>query len=546
MPMATNPPDTASEPGEHVDAVVVGAGLAGLYMLYRLRQLGLAVRAIEAGDDVGGTWYWNRYPGARCDVESMHYSYSFSPELEQEWNWSERYPAQPELLRYIRHVADRFDLRRHVRFGTRVVAVHHDERTRVWRVRTDQGRPVTARFCVLATGCLSVAKTPEIPGIDSFAGPVYHTARWPHDGVDFTGLRVGLVGTGSSGVQSIPVIARQAAELTVFQRTPAYSMPAWNRPLTDAERDRLKAGYRVFRQQQRESGFGVPSPHPPATRSALQVGAEERNRTYQQRWEFGSVTALMSAFTDLAVDEHANDTAAEFVRSKIRQIVRDPVVAEDLCPRYPFGTKRPCLDTDYYATYNRDNVRLVNLRRTPLVAVTARGVRTSSQEYGCDAIVLATGFDAMTGALTAIDIRGRSGRSLREKWAAGPRAYLGLATWGFPNLFMITGPGSPSALSNMIVSIEQHVEWIADCIRWLRERGLSTIEATRSAEDDWVAHVAAVASGTLYPRTDSWYLGANVPGKARVFMPYAGGVGAYRRICDGVAADGYRGFTLTP
>ena len=537
-------PGLRAAPEDHVDAVVVGAGFAGLYMLYRLRRLGLTVRVFEAGDGVGGTWYWNRYPGARCDVESMHYSFSFSPALEQQWEWSERFASQPEILRYIEHLVDRFDLRRDICLGERVVAAHFESRDNTWRVHTANGRSVTAQFCIMATGCLSVPKLPDVPGIGSFRGPAHHTGQWPQGGPNLTGLRVGVVGAGSSAVQAIPVIADSAAEVTVFQRNPAYSVPAHNRALTDSERVALKARYRVFRQQQRESSFGVPSPFPPAVRSALEVTAQERISTFEERWSYGSVNALMSAYTDLVVDLAANDTAAEFVRAKVRQTVRDRTVAETLCPAYAIGTKRLCLNTGYYEAFNQDNVHLVDLRKTPLVAVSEHGIRTSQREYQFDALVLATGFDAMTGALTTIDIRGRGRRLLADKWLDGPRTYLGLATAGFPNLFIVTGPGSPSVLSNMVVSIELHVEWISQCIRWLRHRGAATIEATRQAEDRWVEHVNAAANRTLYPRTDSWYLGTNVRGKARVFMPYYGGVGSYRKICDNIAADGYRGFAV--
>jgi cyclohexanone monooxygenase len=527
------------------DVVVVGAGLAGLYLLHRLRRQGLTVRVLEAGGDVGGTWYWNRYPGARCDVESVHYSYSFSPALEQEWDWTERFASQPEILRYLGHVADRFDLRRDISFDTRVVAAHYEPRERMWVVHPDRGAPIRARYCVMATGCLSVPALPAVPGIGSFRGIAHHTARWPHNEVPLAGKRVGIIGTGSSGVQTVPIIARQAAELTVFQRTPAYSAPAHNRPTGADELAAVKAHYPELRRQQRESGFGVPNPQPSVGRSALAASAAERRREYERRWAYGSVTALLSAYDDLAVDEEANGTAADFVRSKIRDEVRDPKVAMALSPSYPLGTKRLCLDSGYYATYNRDNTRLVDLRESPLLAITERGVRTSDAEYRLDVLVYATGFDAMTGALSAIDIRGEGGTTLADKWATGPRTYLGLAVAGFPNLFLVTGPGSPSVLSNMAVSIEQHVEWIADCLDHLRRHGLTTIAATGQDEDAWCDHVDAVAGQTLYPRTDSWYTGANVPGKPRAFMPYYGGVGGYRRICDRVAAQRYRGFTLT-
>jgi cation diffusion facilitator CzcD-associated flavoprotein CzcO len=526
-----------------VDVVVVGAGFSGMYLLHKLRAMGLTAVVFEAGTDVGGTWYWNRYPGARVDVESLAYSYSFDEDLEQRFEWQERYPTQPEILRYAQHVADRFDLRRDIVFRTRVAAATYDEESRTWQVRTEHEDAVTARFFVMATGCLSSSKLPEIPGLDAFKGASYHTAHWPHEGVDFTGMRVGLIGTGSSGVQSIPVIAEQAADLTVFQRTPAYSLPARNRALLPEEIARMKETYRAYRQAQKESGFGVPVPMP--TKSALEVSEEERDAVFEEAWESGSLVNLLTAFTDLAVDQAANDTAKRWIHRKIHELVADQQVADDLCPDYPVGTKRPCLDTGYYEAYNRSNVHLVNLRRTPLVEITERGVRTSEREYEFDAIVYATGFDAMTGSLTNVDIRGKGGLSLKETWSAGPRTYLGIGSAGFPNLFMITGPGSPSVLSNMVVSIEQHVDWVCDAIEHLRREGLTAIEPTQEAQDAWVDHVNLIAAHTLYPKANSWYMGANVPGKPRVFMPYAGGVGEYRKKCDEVAAKGYEGFALS-
>jgi cyclohexanone monooxygenase len=526
-----------------VDVVVVGAGFSGMYLLHKLRGLGLSTVVFEAGTDVGGTWYWNRYPGARVDVESLSYSYSFDPDLEQEFDWQERYPTQPEILKYAQHVADRFDLRKDIVFRTRVTAAQYDEDARTWKVRTEHGDAVTCRFFVMATGCLSSSKLPEIPGLDSFKGTTYHTAHWPHEGVDFTGLRVGVIGTGSSGVQSIPVIAEQAADLTVFQRTPAYCLPARNRALRPDEIATMRENYRTYRQAQKQSGFGVPTA--PATKSALEVPDEEREAVFEQAWESGSLVNLLTTYTDLAVNQEANDTAKAFVHRKIREIVTVPQTAADLCPEYPVGTKRPCLDTDYYATYNRPNVHLVNLQREPLVEITEKGVRTATGEYEFDVIVYATGFDAMTGSLTNVDIRGKDGLALKEAWAAGPRTYLGLGSAGFPNLFMITGPGSPSVLSNMIVSIEQHVDWVCDTIEHLREQGFTTIEPAQQAQDEWVDHVNLIASYTLYPKANSWYMGANVPGKPRVFMPYAGGVGEYRKKCDEVAAKGYEGFLLS-
>jgi cation diffusion facilitator CzcD-associated flavoprotein CzcO len=529
---------------DNLDAIIVGAGLAGLYQLYRLRELGLRALIIETAGDVGGTWYWTRYPGARCDVPSMSYSYSFSPELEQEWTWTEKYPAQPEILAYISHVADRFGLRRDILLSTRALSAHYDGDTARWTVTTDGGQVLTAQFVIMATGCLSAPKQPEIPGQERYRGRIHHTARWVQDEVGFDGQRVAVIGTGSSGIQSIPVIAEQAADLTVFQRTPNFSIPAGNRALDPAEVAELKARYPAWREQQRQSRSGIPSPA--ATDYALATPEEERNRRFQASWEAGNLTSLAGSFVDILLDPAANETAAEFIRSKIRAVVDDPETAETLSPRtFPYGTKRPCLDTGYYQTFNRPNVHLVDLRKTPLVEFTPAGLRTSDHEFEVDAIVLATGFDAVTGALAAIDIRGRNGVTLASQWTAGPRNYLGVAMAGFPNLFTVTGPLSPSVLSNMIVSIEQHVDWITDCIAYLRSQGLATIEATAAAQDDWVRHVAYLGSFTLFPRADSWYMGANVPGKPRVFLPYVGGVGEFRNKCAQVAADDYEGFALT-
>ncbi len=528
---------------ENLDAIIVGAGLAGLYQLYRLRELGLRAIVIEAGDDVGGTWYWNRYPGARCDVQSLSYSYSFSPDLEQDWEWSEKYPTQPEILRYVNHVADRFSLRDGILFSTRVTSAHYDEDAASWTVTTDAGERISAQFLIMATGCLSASKLPEVPGLEQYRGRTHHTARWGKDEVRFDGLKVGVIGTGSSGIQSIPVIAGQAADLTVFQRTPNFSIPAGNRPLEPDEVAGMKASYRSWRELQRMSRSGIPGPEP--TEFALAASPEERAAKFQSAWEKGDLVSLGGCYVDILLDPAANETAAEFIRSKIRAVVNDPEVAETLSPRsFPFGTKRPCLDTGYYETFNRPNVHLVDLLKTPLVEFTPAGLRTSANDYEFDAIVFATGFDAMTGALTAVDIRGRNGLSLTAQWTAGPRTYLGVAMAGFPNLFTVTGPGSPSVLSNMVVSIEQHVEWISDCISYLRERGYAAIEATEEAQAGWVQHVAEIGSLTLFPRANSWYMGANVPGKPRVFLPYVGGVGVYRQKCDEVAANGYEGFAL--
>jgi cation diffusion facilitator CzcD-associated flavoprotein CzcO len=540
----TETADTETADTETVDAVVVGAGFAGLYMLFRLRELGLRVRGFEAASDVGGTWWYNRYPGARCDVISMDYSFSFSKELEQDWDWSERFATQPEILSYANHVADRFDLRRDVRFDTQVTSAVFDEHEARWTVSTDRGDRVSARYTIMATGCLSTPKRLEIDGLDRFAGPVYHTGSWPHEGVDFSGQRVAVIGTGSSGIQCIPIIAEQAAHLTVFQRTPAFSMPAANAPLDPEQVDEWKARYAEHRGEARQTGFGAIMV--PAGDSALAAAPDERKSTYQERWGWGVLTGLVSSYSDLLINAEANDTAAEFVRSKIAETVADPEVAATLMPKdYPFCTKRPCLDTGYYETYNRPQVRLVDLRQTPLTEVTPTGVRTSADDHDVDCIVLATGFDAVTGALARIDIRGRDGVALRDKWADGPRTYLGLTVAGFPNFFTITGPQSPSVLTNMMVSIEQHVEWIADCLDHLRRQGTEVIEATVEAEDAWVDLVSLVADVTLFPKANSWYMGANVPGKPRVMLAYVGGAASYRERCEAVVASGYQGFTQT-
>ena len=526
------------------DAIVVGAGVGGLYAIYRLRKLGLRVRAFEAGDGVGGTWHWNRYPGCRCDVESMEYSYSFSDELQQEWHWPERYGTQPEILRYINHVADRFDLRRDIEFNTRVKDAVFDSKTNTWTVTTDKGTAASAQFCIMATGNLSTPRTPNYPGLPSFTGKWYHTGLWPHAGVDFTGLRVGVIGTGPSGVQSIPIIAKQAKHLYVFQRTANFSLPARNAPMDPNKERAHKAHYPERRRAAFDTPFGIAG-YPPPVRSALDATEEERRRAYEAKWADGGSISFLYSFTDLLVSKESNETASEFVRRKIRATVKDPKTAELLCPNdHPIGTKRLILDTDYYETYNRGNVTLVDIRSKPIEEITPTGLRTSDTDYALDAIVFATGFDAMTGAMKEIDIHTDAGMSIREKWAHGPRTYLGLMIAGFPNLFMITGPQSPGVKSQMILACEQHVDWIADCMEYLRAHGYSRIEAEAGAEDAWVRHNNEVANRTLYPLANSWYVGANIPGKTRVFMPYVGGVTAYKKKCDEVAANGYEGFRL--
>ncbi len=529
---------------ERHDLIVIGAGFSGLYMLHRARNvLGLDTVVFEAGDGVGGTWYWNRYPGARCDSESWYYCYTFDEALAQEWTWTTKYPEQPEIRAYLEHVADRFDLRRDIRLGTTVTEARFDDHDAHWVVTTADGTRVRAPYLVSAVGCLSAANVPQIPGLERFGGDWYHTGRWPHGGVDFANKRVGLVGTGSTGIQATPVIAAEADHLTVFQRTANYSVPARNGPLEAGQLADIRAHYPQIHERLRHSYGGFP--FDAANRSALDHSPEEREAVYREVWEHGGFKFLYGAFSDLLLDERANDTAAEFIRERIRETVHDPDVAELLCPHdHPYGSKRPPIDSGYFETFNRDNVRLVDIHRHPIAEITETGVRTTAEDHELDVLVFATGFDAMTGALLAIDIRGRGGRSLRDKWADGPQTYLGLQTAGFPNLFTITGPQSPSVLSNMPISIEQHVEWIADCVAHLRATGATTIEATPEAEGAWSDHTAELAELTLFSKASSWYLGANIPGKKRVFMPYVGGVGGYRERCDSIAANGYEGFAI--
>ena len=536
----STPATAPQELTRRLDAVIVGAGFSGLYMLHRLRGLGLRARVFEAGSGVGGTWFWNRYPGARCDVESMEYSFKFDDELQQEWEWSERYSEQPEILRYLNHVADRYDLRRHIAFETRVVKAHFDERSGRWDVETDRGESVSAQYCIMATGCLSSTNVPKFPGLDSFAGRVFHTGKWPHERVDFTGRRVGIVGTGSSAIQAIPIVAEQARHLFVFQRTPNFSVPAQNGPLDPATQARIKQRYGELRRLGSQMPFGFDVQF--NEKSALEATPEERRAEFEQRWKHGGLPFL-GCYSDLLYDKAANELAADFIREKIREIVKDPKVAAMLTPDSVVGCKRLCSDTGYFETFNRDNVTLVDVRAAPIEEILPTGLRTTERTYAFDDLILATGFDAMTGSLLRIDIRGAGGVTLAERWAEGPKTYLGLTTVGFPNLFMMTGPGSPSVLSNMVVSIEQHAEWIADCVAHLRSRGLSRIEATPQAQASWVAHVNEVADSTLYPRCNSWYLGSNVPGKPRVFMPYLG-FPAYVEKCKQVVAAGYEGFRL--
>jgi cyclohexanone monooxygenase len=525
-----------------LDAVVIGAGFAGLYAIHKLRGLGLALRAFEAGSGVGGTWYWNRYPGARCDVESLQYSFSFDEALQQEWEWTERYPPQAEILRYLDHVADHFDLRRDIAFETRVTSATWDDAAGLWTVETDRGDRVTACFVIAATGALSAARKPDIPGLADFRGRWFHTGTWPHETIDFTGQRVGVIGTGSSGIQTIPAVAKQAAQVMVFQRTPNFSIPAWNGPLDPAMQRDWKSRYAEMRAKARGTRSGILYEY--SSRGALDVDEAERQAEFDRRWARGGAN-FTHAFNDIFLKAESNDLAAEYVRGKIRSIVQDPAVAAKLCPTdHPIGTKRICVDTDYYATFNRPNVSLVDVREDPIEGVTPDGIRTRSREWQLDSIIFATGYDAVTGALMRIAVKGRGGATIQDHWAHGPLTYLGLMVAGFPNLFTVTGPGSPSILTNVVVSIEQHVEWIAECLRHMRDRGLTRIEATEEAETDWVRQVAEVASGTLFPRANSWYMGANIPGKPRVFLPWVGGFARYFEICNDVAARGYPGFAM--
>jgi cation diffusion facilitator CzcD-associated flavoprotein CzcO len=532
-------------PIERLDALIIGAGFSGMYQLHCLRdRLGISARVLEAADGVGGTWYWNRYPGARCDSESHSYMYYFSKELLQEWEWSERYPGQAEILRYLNHVADRFDLRRDIRFGTRVVACRYDEATNRWRALTAAGEVYEAQYLITAVGCLSSANIPNIPGRDSFAGRWYHTGQWPHEGVDFTGKRVGLVGTGSTGIQATPVIAEQAAHLTVFQRTANYSVPAHNAPLTPTFRKYVKDNADSIRKVM----HSTPNGHPfiISQRSAHDVDAGERRMMYESAWAIGGLR-FRGIFQDILVDQAANDTASEFLKNKIREIVKDPATAALLADiDHPFAGKRPPIDTGYFATFNRPNVSLVDVRSDPIERITPRGIRTGRAEYDLDIIVFATGFDALTGPLQKLNIAGRGGAPLNDVWAAGPRTYLGLQIEGFPNLFTLTGPGSPSVLCNMPVAIEQHVDFVTDCIAHMRREGLTRVEPQADTSDAWQHKVQAAADATLLSKVPhSWYMGANVPGKPRVFMPYAGGMPAYRKICEDVVARGYEGFAFS-
>ncbi|MBA2441651.1 MAG: NAD(P)/FAD-dependent oxidoreductase [Rubrobacter sp.] len=551
-----NRQETGAEPATDFGAVIVGAGFSGLYMLHSLRDyLGLSARVLETGDGVGGTWYWNRYPGARSDSPSYIYCYSFSEDLRQEWDWTEKYPEQREMRGYLQHVAEQFDLNRDIRFSTQVVDASYDEDTKRWTIRTDSGEEMTAQFFIAAVGALSSANLPDIAGRDTFAGERYHTGQWPHEGVDFSGKRVGVIGTGATAIQAIPLIAREAEHLTVFQRTANYAIPARNGPVDPEVQQQRKADYDGIWDRIRQSYFGFElwfEDH-----GALEDPPEERERKYQAHWDEGGFALWLGNYMDIFFTREANDTVSEYMRRKIQERVDDPETAEKLTPRdHPFGTKRVPLETNYYEAFNRDNVTLVDVKSDPIQEITPTGLRTGDGgEYEFDVLVFATGFDAMTGPLNNINIRGRGGRLLRDrgrggrllrdKWAEGPATYLGLTSADFPNMFTITGPQSPSVLSNMPVSIEQHVEFVSRIISDMRERGAEVIEAAQQAEDEWVAHTQEVAHSTLLPQTATWYMGANIPGKPRVFMPYLGGVGNYRQHCDQVAANDYEGFVFS-
>ena len=537
------------------DVLVVGAGFAGMYAVYRFRKLGLQVRVLEAGSDVGGTWYWNRYPGARCDVPSLEYSYGFSPELEQEWDWPEVFSAQPDILRYANHVADRFDLRRDIQFNTRVTAAAYDDEANLWHLETRAGEAFSAPYCVMATGCLSVPIKPDLTGAESFTGTVLHTGLWPKEEVDLEGKTVGIIGTGSSGVQAIPELAKLAKSLHVFQRTPVYTVPANRKTMREAVQQEFKDNYRSIRDMQQNNAGGVSNfrpqrsvkkPTPISFRAAdnniKPLSEQERRARVVQRG-----LGELLAFSDVYTDSEANEIANELFREGVHHLVRDSSTAQALCPTdYGLGCKRQVLDRDYYDTFNRDNVNLVDLQATPLETITPTGISTDARHYDLDVLIYATGFDAMTGALLKANVTGRGGQPLKDKWNYGPVTYLGLQMRGFPNLFTVTGPGSPSVLCNMIIAIEQHINWIGDCITYLREHGIRTIEPKEHSESTWIEHVNEVAQGTMFtsPNCNSWYLGANIPGKPRIFMPYVGGYPRYRDRCEHEAATDYEGFEL--
>lgn len=529
--------------GTGFDAVIIGAGFAGMYMLYKLRQMGFSARVFERGTNVGGTWYWNRYPGARCDVPSLQYSYQFSEELQQEWKWTKKFSDQAEILKYANHVADRFELRRDIQFNTSIESAIYDEGSKRWTVTTDSGEKLSSTFCIMATGCLSSKNIPEFDGMEKFRGDAYHTGNWPHDPVDFTNKKVGIIGTGSTGIQAIPVIAGQAGHLKVFQRTPQYSVPQRNQSMDTGEEARIKADYRGYRERNNNLPLAMDINQADIDQATFDVTAEDRQIEYEKRWKLGGMSLLLS-YTDSMTDVAANNTVADFIKTKIKDTVTDQSVAEALLPEHVYACKRPCMDTDYFETYNRPNVTLIDCSKSGIQKISEKGVIVDGVEHELDCLVFATGFDAMTGSLLRIDIRGKDGLSLRDKWAEGPRSFLGLSSSGFPNLFTITGPGSPSVLANMIPGIEQHVNWISECLDYMRRNGHASIEATTEAEEPWHLRVQELANQTLWNACDNWYQGANIPGKPRVFMPYVDWVD-YVDQCEQVVQDSYRGFTLS-
>jgi len=527
---------------EQLDAVIVGAGFAGLYMLHKLNGMGLKARIIEAAPDVGGTWYWNRYPGARCDIESMQYSYQFSEELQQEWNWKERYSAQPEILSYIQHVADRFNLRQHIDFGTRVTAATFNDDQSQWAVQTDAGENLKARFFIMAVGCLSTTIMPQTEGTFDFKGPVYHTGKWPAGGVDFTGKKVGVIGTGSSGVQIIPHIAEQAEQLSVFQRTAGYVVPAQNRPLDPEEVSEIKRNYSELRAKAK--AHPIAFIFPMHKDSALGATEEERKVRFEDQWKVGGLP-FAAAYGDLLTNDDANKLVVEFWKTKMREIVQDPKIAEMLTPNQVYGCKRIPSGTNYFETYNRPNVTLVDVSGTGVEKFTEKGIVAKGQEHELDVIVMATGFDALTGSVVSINITGKNDEKINDKWRNGPSNYMGLAVSGFPNMFNMLGPGCPSVLATMVTGAEQQGDWIADCIGWMDQNAKSTIEADLDSETAWVKEVHDLGMKSIRSTCNSWYVGANVPGKPHVFMPYAGGFNNYSARCDKVAKNNYKGFSFS-
>ena len=522
---------------EELDVIIVGAGFSGLYMLYKMRKMNLKALIIERASDAGGTWFWNRYPGARCDIESIEYSYSFSDELQQEWNWSNRYSDQSEILEYINYVVKKFNLKENIVFNTSVKSATFDENLKNWILETDS-KSYSSKFCVMATGTLSSIKQPNFDGLQNFKGDWYVTGEWPHEKLDFTSKKVAIIGTGSSAVQSIPVIAEEAKNLTVFQRSPNYTIPANNRPLTKKELSNAKSSYDQIREKAKYTRAGI-GYNQFEERKLLDLSSEEIKKELNNRWKIGGQEIFTAGFTDVGVNVEANKIVADFVKSKIKEIVKDPNVAELLSPEDAIGCKRLCADTNYFETYNRENVELIDLNSNPINSITENGILTNDKEFKFDSIIFATGFDAMTGALQAIDITGKNGKKLKQVWKDGPKSFLGLLINGFPNLFTVTGPGSPSVLTNMMVAIEQHVEWISDCINFLSKSNLNEVEADELFQIEWMDHIEEVAKNTLRYTCNSWYVGANVPGKKRVFMPYAGGFGKYREKCDEIAENNY-------